>query len=167
MVTYYSHNAIIAIIDPQTIFKYWISEWNCRNLLSGIFIYKVNRKFKWFSNVYIIKKNFLKIHFFFLQKVIKKEKKILFLKVIIGKTIKKWSNFYEQRYETYILSTLYFFFSMSFSSFDYKWKKIWHIVCWKMRKIYIMYKYHENIILNIYKKKMKKIWKNTSITDII
>lgn len=52
-------------------------------------------------------------------------------------------------------------YSMSFSSFDYKWENVGIL---SVKKIYISA--NENIILNIYKKKIRKNLKE-SITDII
>lgn len=61
----------------------------------------------------------------------------------------------------YFIFVVDFIYSMSFSSFDYKWENIGIL---SVKKIYISA--NENIILNIYKKKIRKNLKE-SITDII
>lgn len=61
----------------------------------------------------------------------------------------------------YFIFVVDFIYSMSFSSFDYKWENVGIL---SVKKIYISA--NENIILNIYKKKIRKNLKE-SITDII
>lgn len=51
----------------------------------------------------------------------------------------------------YFIFVVDFIYSMSFSSFDYKWENVGIL---SVKKIYISA--NENIILNIYKKKNKK-----------